>query len=213
MQTDKSGTILEAQWIEKEIPRLEEELKALQKLEQELLTTPLETVSRAYTDTYREWRGRAYRWYHRRRSVKPTRGGFRERMVDVGWLAIAARVLILGLVVRAVYVAYQNHQMELTTKGVIWGSVLLVLAIGLAFVPPLTDHFLERGARRAARQAAQEARQSADFFREKQARQARLEECQARMAEVEERLRLARTRFEELRRGLVSQNHRGQRAG
>ena len=210
MQTDKSGTILEAQWIENEIPRLEEELKALRKREQELLTTPLETVSRAYTDNYREHRGRAFHWVHRRRSVRPTRDGYRERMVDVGWLALAIRVLIAALVIRAVYVAYHNHQMGLTTKGVIWGSVLLVLAIGLAFVPPLADYFMERHARRAARQAAQEARQSQGFLREKQDGRVRLSQCQVRMAEVEERLGFARTRFDELRRGLTSQNHRGE---
>ena len=66
---DKSATILEAQWMEKEIPRIKEELAALKKLEQELLTTPLETVSRAYSDAYRTAQARGHLFYRRRRRV------------------------------------------------------------------------------------------------------------------------------------------------
>ena len=79
METDKSATILEAQWMEREIPRIDQELHDLQAAERELLTAPLETVRQAYTDAYRAGRKRAHPFYHRRRSVKATGGGYRAR--------------------------------------------------------------------------------------------------------------------------------------
>ena len=60
--------------------------------------------------------------------------GYRERKHEVGWFTILARVLIVLLVVLAVYVAYHNHQLGETQQGIIWGSVLLVAAIGLRLV-------------------------------------------------------------------------------
>ncbi|MBL7198513.1 MAG: hypothetical protein ISS56_00035 [Anaerolineae bacterium] len=210
MQTDKSATILEAQWIEKEIPRLEGELQALKKLEQDLLTTPLETVSQAYTETYRTHRKRTYLLYHRRRSVTPTRYGYRERMRDVGWLAILARVLIIGIIALAAYVAYHNHQIGHTTRGAVWGSVLLVFAILLAFSPMVADQLLERLARVKAEHAAEEARGSEAFLQEKAERQAKLRRCRERIAELQERLQFARIRFDELRKELTTDNHHGE---
>jgi hypothetical protein len=209
MEMDKSATILEAQWIENEIPRLEKELNALQQMEQDLLTTPLETVSQAYTDTYRAHRQRTFRLYHRRRSVTPTRNGYRERMRDVGWLAIASRVLIVGIVALAVYVAYHNHQIGHINRGVFWGSVLLVVGIALAFAPMLGDQLLERLARIKAEHAAEDARRSDAFLQEKQERQDKLQRCRTRKMDLQERLKFARIRFDELRKELTSDNHRG----
>ena len=91
MQTDKSATILEVQWMELEIPRMEQELNELRTVEQELLTTPLETVHQAYTTTYRAERKRAHLFYRRRRTVAATAQGIpsayaRRGMVHSSWL-------------------------------------------------------------------------------------------------------------------------------
>jgi hypothetical protein len=209
MQMDKSATILEAQWLEKEIPRIDHEIKELVKTEQELLTSPLETVSQAYATTYRNERQRAHPFYHRRRSVTPTRYGYRERMHDIGWFAILARILILAAVAGAAYIVYHNHQNGTIQKGVIWGSIVLIVAIGLAFAPPLADQLWDIRARKKAEAAAQEARQSQTFIQEKRQRQAQLQECRTRMAELQERLRFARARLDGLRRDLTSSNHHG----
>lgn len=207
MPTDKSATILEAQWMEKEIPRMEEELQILKELEQELLTAPLETVNQAYTSTFRAARKRAYPFYHRRRSVTPTRYGYKERMVDVGWFAAVARVLIVVVAVLAVYFTYY-HRLEDTRRGIIWGSALLVAAIVLSVAPPLADYAWERLARRKAQRAADTIRQSKAFLQEKQERQARLEQGRARASNLEERIRFAYIRLDELRKELTSNNHR-----
>jgi hypothetical protein len=209
METDKSATILEARWMEQEIPRIEAELGELRVEEQELLTSPLETVRRVYMDAYRAERKRSHAFYHHRRSVTPASQGYRERKHEVGWFTILARVLIVLLVVLAVYVAYHNHQLGETQKGIIWGSVLLVAAIGLAFAPALADHIWERRARQVAEAAAQEARLSPAFLQERQNRQARLQQCRARIADLEERLAFARLRLDELRKELTSSNHHG----
>jgi hypothetical protein len=209
METDKSATILEARWMEQEIPRIEAELGELRAAEQELLTAPLETVRRAYTDAYRGERKRAHSFYHHRRSVTPASQGYRERKHEVGWFTILARVLIVLFAVLAVYVAYHNHQLGQTQKGIIWGSVFLVAAIGLAFAPALADHFWERRARQVAEAAAQESRQSPAFLQEKQDRQKRLQHCRTRIADLEERLAFARMRLDELRKELTSTNHHG----
>jgi hypothetical protein len=209
METDKSATILEARWMEQEIPRIEAELSELRAAEQELLTAPLDTVRRAYTDAYRAERKHAHAFYHRRRSVTPASQGYREREREVGWFTILARVLIVLFVVLAVYIAYHNHQLGHTQKGVIWGSVFLVAAIGLAFAPALADHFWERRARQVAEAAAQEARQSPAFLQEKRGRQERLHQCRARIADLEERLAFAHLRLDELRKELTSGNHHG----
>jgi hypothetical protein len=209
METDKSATILEAEWMERELPRIEQELHDLQAAEQELLTAPLETVRQAYTDAYRAGRKRAHLFYHRRRSVKATGGGYRARSREVGWFSIFARILIALVVVAAGFVALRNHQAERTQKGVIWGTVLLMTGLGLAFAPALGDLVWERRSRRVAEKAALEARQSAPFLREKQERQARLGQCRARMADLEERKRFAGLRLDELRKELTSSNYFG----
>jgi hypothetical protein len=209
MQTDKSAIILEAQWIEKEIPKMQQELAALRSTEQELLTTPLETVSRAYTDTYRAQRQKAYIFYHRRRSVTPTRYGYRERMLDVGWFTILIRVVILALIVWAGYTVYRQAQLDQLQTGVIWGSAILVVAIGFAFVPALADFLWERRARKVAEAAASQARQSDAFLQEKQERQARLQQCRARRTELEQRLAVAGKRLDALRKELIGTNHDG----
>jgi hypothetical protein len=207
MPTDKTAIILEAQWMENEIPRMENELARLMESEQNLLTAPLETVSRAYTDTYRAERRRAHPFYHRRRSVAPTSHGYTERMADVGWFALLARLLILATIGLAVYLVYQGHRLGDLSRGVVWGSVALILAIGLAFVPAFGDQLWEQRARRRAESAAREARQSEAFLREKQDRQGQLTQCRTRAAEVEERLKFARARLDELRKGLTTTNH------
>ena len=209
MQADKSAIILEAQWMEKEIPRIEQELGALQKLEQELLTTPMETINQAYTVTYNRERQKARPFYRRRRSITPTRYGYKERMLDVGWFAVFARVLILAAIVWAGYIAYDLHQQGDTTKGIIWGLVVLVVAIGLAFVPAFGDEIWERVARKKAERAAQEAQQSAVFLEEKQQRQSRLQQCRVRIVELQERLAFSSHRYEELRRELTHHDGRG----
>jgi hypothetical protein len=210
MQTDKSAIILEVQWMETEIPRIQEELDELKGMEQELLTTPLETVHQAYTSTYRAERKRAFLFYHRSRSVTPTRRGYRERMRDVGWFTILARLLILAAVALAVYVVYHNHQLGQTQRGVIWGSALLIVAMALAFAPALADLWWERRARRKAEVAVQEAKQSEAFFQEKHDRQVKLGQCRTRVADLQERLKFARLRLDELRKELTSSNHQGE---
>jgi len=207
MQADKSAIILEAQWLEKEIPRIERELVELREQEQQLLTTPMETVSRAYTNAYRTERRRAHLFYHRRRAVTPTRYGYRERMRDVGWLASLMRVLIVATVAWAAYIVYHNHQLEQLQRGVIWGSVLLIVAIGLALVPTTVDQLWERRARRAAQQAADQARQSEAFLQEKAERQAELRRCRERIDKDTEQLQLAWQRLDELRQELISRDH------
>ena len=206
---DKNSTILEAQWMEKEIPRIKEELAALKELEQELLNTPLETVSSAYTNAYRAEQQRAYPFYHRRRRVVPTKQGYKERMVEMGWIAIAFRVLMVIIAVYAVYVAYHNQQMERTQRGIIWASVLLIVGIALSFAPMIGAYFWERRARENAEAIARAARQSAAFLAEKQDRQTKLTQCQERVVELEDRLRFARLRYDELRQALTSGNHQG----
>lgn len=209
METDKSATILEAQWMEREIPRIEQELRDLQAAEQELLTAPLETVRQAYTDAYRAGRKRAYPFYHRRRSVQATEGGYRARNRETGWFVVLARVLIALVVVAAAYVTYRNHLVEDTQKGVIWGSALLILALILAFAPAFADLIWDRQSRRAAERAAQEARHSAAFLQEKQERQMQLGQCRARIADLVERKKFAHLRLDELRKDLTSSNHSG----
>jgi hypothetical protein len=208
MQTDKSATILEAQWMEQEIPRIEQELNELRTVEQELLTTPLDTVHRAYTTAYRDERRRAHPFYRRRRTVAATAQGYRERMRDEGWFTLLARILIAAVVVLAVYVVFKNHRLGLTQRGVIWGSVLLVLGVGLAFAPPLADYMWERHARQVAEGIAQEARRSPAFLQERQERQARLEQCRKRMADLEARKKFAHVRLDELRKELTSNDSR-----
>jgi hypothetical protein len=209
METDKSATILEAQWMEREIPRIEQELRDLQAAEQELLTAPLETVRQAYTDAYRAGRKLAHPFYHRRRSVRATEGGYRARTREAGWFVVLARILIVLAVVAAGYVAYRNYQDGNTQRGVIWGSVLLMVALVLAFVPALGDMLWDRQSRMAAERAAQEARHSDAFLQEKQERQVQLGQCRARMADLEERKRFAGQRLDELRKELTSSNHYG----
>lgn len=209
METDKGATILEAQWMEREIPRIEQELRDLQAAEQELLTAPLETVRQAYTDAYRAGRKRAHPFYHRRRSVQATEGGYRARSREAGWFVVLSRILIAAAVIAAGYVAYHRHQAGDTQKGVIWGSVLLMVALVLAFAPALADLIWDRQSRRAAERAAQEARQSAAFLQETQERQARLRQCRVRLAELEERKRFAGQRLDELRRELTSGKYDG----
>jgi len=206
---DKNTTILEAQWMEREIPRIKEELAALKKLEQELLTTPLETVSSAYSSAYRAEQKRVNLFYRRRRRVVPTKYGYRERMVEVGLLPIAFRVLMVLFVALAVYVVYNSRQAEDTQRGIIWASVLMVVGIALAFAPMVTAFLWERRARRNAELVAQAARQSEAFLQEKQDRQEKLTQCRERVAELEERLRFARLRYDELRQALTSGNHQG----
>lgn len=209
MQTDKSATILEVQWMEQEIPRIEQELSELRTAQQELLTTPLETVHQAYTTAYHAERKRAHFFYHRRRTIVTTSQGHRQRMRDEGWFTLLARILIAAIVVWAMYVAFNNYQDGNTQRGVIWGSVLLVLAIGLAFAPPLADLYWERRARQRAELAAQEARQSPVFLHERQERQTQLEQARQRTAELESRLKFAHARLDELRKELTSGNSQG----
>ena len=204
MPTDKRATILEAQWMEKEIPRIEEELEALKKLEQELLTTPLKTVNEAYTSTFRASRKRAHAFYHRRRSVTPTRSGYRERSLDAGWLTILARALIAAAIIAAIYVAWHYYQLEDTKTGIIWGSVLMVAAILLSVAPALGDLVWERRARRLAEQAVEAVQQSEAFLQEKRDRQTQLKQSRKRAAELEERLKFAHARLDQLRRDLTS---------
>lgn len=213
MPIDKSTIIIEAQWMEQEIPRIEQELQQLRKMERDLLTSPMETVRLSYTSTYRAERRRAHPFYHRRRSVTPTRYGYRERMLDVGWLAVLARVLIVAAAALAVYVAYHNHQAGHTQRGIVWGSIVLVAALALAFAPALGDYLWERRARQKAESAAEQARQSPAFLQEKQERQAKLRQCRARTAEIEERLRFAHQRLDELRGQLTSTNHKEETPG
>jgi hypothetical protein len=209
MEMDKSGTILEAQWMEREIPRIEQELTDLQEAEQALLTAPLETVRQAYTAAYRAERQKAHRFYHRRRSVKSARQGYRTRNREVGWFSLLARILIVVAAVAAVYLVWESRQQENIQSGLIWGSVLLLVALGLAFVPALADLLWERRARQTAEAAAEEARQSPEFLQEKQDRQVRLQQCRARIADLHERLGFARIRLDELRKDLTSSNHGG----
>lgn len=206
---DKSTTILEAQWMEKEIPRIKDELEALKKLEQELLTTPLDTVSQAYTNTYRQENERIYPFYHRRRRMVPTRYGLRQRMVELGWLSIGCQVLLSLLILASIYVAYRNGQEGQIRQGIIRASILLILSVILSLVPLLTGFFWERQARQKAEQAAQAARGSVAFVEEKQARQMRLDQCRERRAELEERLSFARTRYDQLRQELTSDDYQG----
>lgn len=213
MQKDRSTIILEAQWMEKEIPRIEDELSALKKMEQELLTSPLETVNQAYTAAYRAERQRSHPFYHRRRSVIPVRHGYKERMLDVGWFALLARLLILAAVIWAGYIVYHNHQQGDLTRGIIWGAVVLVVAIGLAFVPAFGDELWERHACKKAQEAVELVRQSEAFLREKQERQTKLKRCRSRVAELEERLKFAQIRYEDLRRDLTRSNHQGEEVG
>ena len=209
MQADKSAIILEAQWMENEIPRIRKELEALQKLEQDLLTTPLETINQAYTSTYNTARQRARPFYHRHRSVTPTHHGYKERMIDVVWFTIIARVLILAVLVWAGYIAYTHHQQGDTINGAIWAAALLVVAIGLAFVPAFADEVWERIARKKAERAVRETKQSEPFLQEKQQRQDKLARCRTRIAEMQERLQFSQIRYDELRRQLTSSNHKG----
>jgi hypothetical protein len=207
MQKDKSATILEAQWMEQEIPRIEQELAQLKDKERELLTAPLATVTHAYTGAYRSERGRAHHFYRRRRSVTPTRYGYRERQLEVGWFVLLSRILIVAAAALAIYVAYHNHQIGETQRGIIWASVLLVIALGLAFAPALVDQLWERHARRTAQKAAAQARESDTFRQEKDERHTELRQVRTLLQESEERLKFARVRLGELRRELTSSNH------
>lgn len=204
---DKSAIILEAQWMEKEIPRIREELAALKKQEQVLLTAPLETVSNAYQTTYREAMEGMAPFYRRRRRVVPTRYGYKERTAEAGWLSITYKVLMTILAALAVYVAYGSHQAGHTQRGIIWASVLLAIGIVLSFAPMLGAYLWEREARQRAERAATQTRGSEAFQREKQERRASLRKCQSRIAELEERLRIARLRYDELRDALTRGNH------
>jgi hypothetical protein len=96
-----------------------------------------------------------------------------------------------------------------TQAGVIWGSVLLILALILAFAPALADLIWDRQSRRTAERAAQEARQSVAFLKEKQERQIQLGQCRARIADLVERKKFAHLRLDELRKELTSSNHSG----
>jgi hypothetical protein len=205
---DKSATILEAQWMEREIPRIREELAALKKQEQALLTAPLESVSNAYQTAYRETMAGMAPFYRRRRRVVPTRYGYRERMAEAGWLSITYKVLMTILAALGVYIAYTSHQAGHTQRGIIWASVLLGIGIVLSFAPMLGAYLWEREARQRAERAVSEARDSEAFRREKRERRASLHECQSRVAELEERLRIAQLRYDDLRDGLTRGNHR-----
>ena len=209
MEMDKSATILEAQWMEREIPRIEEELGDLQAVEKELLTAPLETVREAYTAAYRAERQRAHHFYHRRRSVRSARQGTRTRDREVGWFPLLANILILAAVVGAVYVAWNGRQQDDLQSGLIWASVLLLVALGLAFAPALADLLWERAARQKAEAAADEARLSSEFLQEKEELQAELQQCRTRIVDLKERLEFARIRLDELRKDLTSSNHGG----
>lgn len=205
---DKSTTILEAEWMEKEIPRIREELAALKNREQTLLTDPLESVSNAYQAAYRESMASIAPFYRRRRRVVPTRYGYKERMAEAGWLSIAYKVLMTLLAALAVYVAYTSHQAGHTQRGIIWASVLLAAGTVLSFVPMLGAYLWEREARHRAERAVAQARDSQAFQREKQERRTALRECQLRVSELEERLRIAQLRYDQLRAALTHGNHR-----
>jgi type VI protein secretion system component VasK len=125
----------------------------------------------------------------------------------VGWIATAFRVLLLVIVLLAVYVAYHNHRLGHTQRGIIWSSVLLVLSIALAFVPMVGSVLWERRARQNAELAARAAQHSEAFLSEKRDRKARLAQCRARISELDERLKTARVRLDELRAELVRGNH------
>jgi nitrate reductase assembly molybdenum cofactor insertion protein NarJ len=209
MQADKSAIILEAQWMEQEIPRIQQELDALQKLEQELLTTPIEMVNEAYTATYQAERRRAHPFYHRHRSVTPTQYGYKERMLDVGWFTVLARLIILAAIIWAGYIVYDFDRQGDRVTGIIWGLVVLVVAIGIAFVPAFGDEIWERVARKKAEAAVRETKASAAFQQEKQKRQNKLQQCRTRITELQERLSFSRLRYEELRRALTRDNYQG----
>jgi uncharacterized protein HemX len=139
--------------------------------------------------------------------VIPTKNGYRERIAEAGWIAIGYRVLMAIIVLLAIYVAYHNHQQAYTQRGIIWSSVLLVLGIALAFAPAIASIYWERHARHNAELAAQAAQRSEAFMVEKQERQARLAQCRARISKLDERLKTARLRLDELREELVRGNH------
>jgi hypothetical protein len=204
---DKSTTILEAEWMEKEIPRIRDELATLKKREQMLLTAPLESVSNAYQAAYRQAMDSIAPFYRRRRRVVPTRYGYRERMAEAGWLSIAYKILMTLLAALAVYVAYTSHQAGHTQRGIIWASVLLAAGIVLSFAPMLGAYLWEREARHRAERAVAEARESQEFLQEKAERRTALRECQLRVAELEDRLRVAQRRYDELRAALTHGNH------
>ncbi len=209
---EKSTIILEAQWMEKEIPRIEEEMAALKKLEHELLNSPLEMVQQAYNSTYQAERKKAHPFYHHRRSVRPTRYGYKERMLDVGWFTLLARLFILAALAGAVYVVYTGYLRENLTSSLLWGLVIVVVAIGLAFLPAFGDEMWERYARSKAEQAAKAVQQTDAFAQETQSRQRKLLQCRKRMAELEERLKFSVVRYEELRRQLTRADHQGARS-
>ena len=200
---DKSATILEAQWIEKEIPRIKQELAALESTEQELLTTPLQTVSKAYQDVYRAEMRLAAPFYRRGRKMVATRFGYKERTAETGWIPILYRVLMALIALAAVYVAYHNHRIEEAQRGVIWAAVLLVIGLVLSFAPMVGAYFWERRVRQNARNAAARARTSETFQQEKQTRQSALYRCRTRIAELEERLHHAELRYDELCEALI----------
>jgi hypothetical protein len=64
--------------------------------------------------------------------------------------------------------------------------------------------FWERQAKQSAKKAADLARESDAFLEEKHERQLKLTQCQERMAELEERLNMARLRYDYLRQVLTS---------
>jgi hypothetical protein len=200
---DKSATILEAQWIEKEIPRIKQELETQKAKEQDLLTSPLQTVSSAYQETYRAEMRTATPFYRRARRVVPTRFGYKERTVEEGWIAILYRILMALIAALAVYVAYNNHRLGETQRGIVWASVLLVIGIALSFAPMVGAIFWERRARHNARAAAERARASESFRQERQQRQSALHAAQARIAELEDRLLQAELRYDELCEALI----------
>jgi uncharacterized protein YlxW (UPF0749 family) len=109
----------------------------------------------------------------------------------------------------AVYIAFHNHRLGETQRGVIWASVLLVLGIVLSFAPMVGAYFWERRARENARSAAERARGSESFKQEKESRQNALRKCQARIAELEERLHHAQLRHDELCDALIRGDHEG----
>jgi hypothetical protein len=205
---DKSTTIHEAQWMEREIPRIRQELSTLKEQEQVLLTAPLETVSDAYQTAYRKAVEGMVPFYRRRRRVVPTRYGYKERMAEAGWLSIAYKVLMAVLAALAVYVAYNGHKAGHTQKGIMWASVLLAVGIVLSFAPMFGAYLWERAARQKAERTAEQARESEAFQCEKEKRRTELRGCQSRIAELEERLRFAQLRYDELRDALTRGNHR-----
>ena len=46
-------------------------------------------------------------------------------MLDMGWFTVFARVLILAAIVWAGYIAYDLDRQGDTTKGIIWGGLLV----------------------------------------------------------------------------------------